>query len=276
MTKYNKGDFDAATLDALTAHGKLSTKEQRELCRLAQAGDDAARHKLIEENTKLVVAQVKKFCPSTADARFMDLFQAGIVGFLIAIDKFDLSKEVAVSTYAVWWIKAKIRDELQKTGARVLRFKSLYNKFRSMRYKMYKEDKCFPTDTAVFSKLEWDETTIKKFISARDTQLVSIHNLDPQDIHENLDLESSDTSERVLSAFIETEQMGAMYAALQELDETTRGIIMRHYGLGYDSTATYDQLSEIFEMTRERVRILENQGLRQIYFHMEFPELEEK
>lgn len=271
----DKCDFDADSLDAMTAEESLSKEEQRALCTLAQAGDTEARHRLIETNTKLVVAQVKKFCTSTADPRFHDLFQAGIVGFLTAIDKFDLSKDVAVSTYAVWWIKAKVRDELQKTGNKVLRFKSLYAKFRTMRYKLYKEFKCDPRDSEVFARLEWDDATIKKFITARDTQLVSIHNLDQQDIHSGKDMDNSDTGERVLSAFMESEQLGAMYAALQELDETTRGIIMRHYGLGYDSTATYDQLSEIFQMTREKVRMLENQGLRQVYFSMEFPELKE-
>ena len=267
-------DPEEEAIKQLTDHDILPAAEQRELCRLSQAGDSAARHKLVECNMKLVLSQVKKFCSSTQDPRFMDLLQAGTIGFLTAVDKFDLTRESAVSTYAVWWIKAKIRDELAKTGSKVLRFKSLHNKFKRTRYRLLKETKCQPLDEEVFAELEWNEETIKKFQIAQDTQLVSMNQMDPTDLHNQSGLDDSDTDtgEKVLVDLITSERSDSMYAALQELDATTRGIIMRHYGIGYEDTATYDQLATIFSMTRERVRLIENEGLRQIYFLMEFPQ----
>jgi RNA polymerase primary sigma factor len=76
------------------------------------------RNKIIEHNLKLVLNIANKY--SNKGLPFDDLFQAGIIGFIRAIDKYDPSESAKLSTYAVWWIRQKITRELS-TDARMIR-----------------------------------------------------------------------------------------------------------------------------------------------------------
>lgn len=98
---------------------RLSPEETRELIVLAQAGDAGARERLIEGNLKLVMSVARRFLGRAKDLD--DLFQVGCIGLMRAIDRFDLSYDVAFSTYAVPIIIGEIQkflreDRLVKTG----------------------------------------------------------------------------------------------------------------------------------------------------------------
>ena len=85
----------------------LSAKEQTELMVKLKAGDRQAREKFIVGNMRLVLSLVKRFWSKNANAD--DVFQAGCVGLIKAIDNFDLSVGVKFSTYAVPMILGEIK-----------------------------------------------------------------------------------------------------------------------------------------------------------------------
>ena len=78
---------------------KLSAKENEELIVRLKAGDEVAREKFIVGNMRLVLSLVKRFWAKNANAD--DVFQAGCVGLIKAIDNFDPKFQVKFSTYAV-------------------------------------------------------------------------------------------------------------------------------------------------------------------------------
>ncbi len=78
---------------------KLTAEENEELMRRLKAGDEKAREKFIVGNMRLVLSLVKRFWAKNAAAD--DVFQAGCVGLIKAIDHFDLKFNVKFSTYAV-------------------------------------------------------------------------------------------------------------------------------------------------------------------------------
>lgn len=86
----------------------------RELVRQAQAGDKAARDRLVEANLRLVRSLVSRFATTSADPE--DLFQLGCIGLLKAVDRFDLAYDVRFSTYAVPLILGEIRRHLRDDG----------------------------------------------------------------------------------------------------------------------------------------------------------------
>ena len=86
-----------------------------ELIRLAQSGDPAAMETLVQENSALVWAVAKRFLGRGAEAD--DLYQLGCVGFLKAVEGFDLSYGTQFSTYAVPKISGEIRRFLRDDGA---------------------------------------------------------------------------------------------------------------------------------------------------------------
>jgi RNA polymerase primary sigma factor len=86
----------------------LTPNEQRALAQRAQSGDNDARDQLVLTNLRLVIKIVKDF-PQFISLHFDEMYQAGVVGLLNAIDHYDLARGTAFSTCAVWWIHQSIR-----------------------------------------------------------------------------------------------------------------------------------------------------------------------
>jgi RNA polymerase primary sigma factor len=95
-----------AYFDQLKAIPLLNFEEELELSRRIQEGDEAARHKMIEANLRLVIKIARSYI--TADVPFMDIIQEGNIGLMHAAEKYDHIKNVRFSTYANWWIRQAI------------------------------------------------------------------------------------------------------------------------------------------------------------------------
>lgn len=93
-----------------------STKEEdwKTSIKKAQNGDKESRDRLITENTGLVYMVLKRFANRGMEQE--DLFQIGVIGLMKAIDKFDISRELSLSTYAVPMIVGEIRRFLRDDG----------------------------------------------------------------------------------------------------------------------------------------------------------------
>jgi RNA polymerase primary sigma factor len=100
---------DESLLAYISQIGKfplLSFEEELELSRRIQAGDEAARRRLIEANLKLVIKIARGYV--TQDVSLMDLVQEGNMGLMRAAEKYDHARQLRFSTYAAWWIRQAI------------------------------------------------------------------------------------------------------------------------------------------------------------------------
>ena len=88
---------------------RLSQVEEQHLIELSQNGDKRALNRLIRLNTGLVHKIVNKFPMKNANCSYEDLYQEGILGLMHAINKFDLSRNLRLSTYSYYWISARVR-----------------------------------------------------------------------------------------------------------------------------------------------------------------------
>ena len=87
----------------------LTDDEIRTLFKRIEAGDKAAHDVVVEHNLRLVVKYAKSIKKAyRAEEPIMDLVQAGNIGLMRAVDKFEVDKGYAFSTYASWWIKQSI------------------------------------------------------------------------------------------------------------------------------------------------------------------------
>lgn len=108
MTSTASGDTLPALRDLARLHAPLALEEERELILRAKAGDAAARDALVRGHMRLVVATVRKL-RRMADE---DLIAEGVLGLLEALDRFDTSYGVRLSTYAAPWIRVHAQRHL--------------------------------------------------------------------------------------------------------------------------------------------------------------------
>jgi RNA polymerase sigma factor (sigma-70 family) len=91
---------------------RLTQAEELDLITLAQVGDNKGKwalRKLIDHNTGLVHKVVSKFPMKNCVCSYDDLYQEGLLGFIHAIEKFDVTRNIRLSTYSYYWIVAKVR-----------------------------------------------------------------------------------------------------------------------------------------------------------------------
>src|SRR5262245_10824399 len=92
----------------------LTRAEERELARRKDAGDEAAKQRLIEANLRLVMSITRNYTKSGVP--LLDLIQEGNLGLIRAVEKFDWRMGYKLSTYATWWIRQAVTRALADQG----------------------------------------------------------------------------------------------------------------------------------------------------------------
>src|ERR687883_725393 len=92
----------------------LTPAQERELARLKDEGDEAAKRRLIESNLRLVMSITRNY--TKAGVPLLDLIQEGNLGLIRAVEKFDYRMGFKLSTYATWWIRQAVARALADQG----------------------------------------------------------------------------------------------------------------------------------------------------------------
>ncbi len=235
---------------------KLSAKENDELMQRLKAGDEHARELFIVGNMRLVLSLVKRFWAKNANAD--DVFQAGCVGLIKAIDNFDLKFNVKFSTYAVPMILGEIK--------RFLRDGNSLRVSRSIRDTAYRILK-------VREGLEEkdEEATIERI--AREMQVKErevVYALDaisdPVSLYDPVYNKSGDTLELMDQLYDETQsetiwtERVALREAMNKLGERERKILLLRYFEGKTQT----EISAEVGISQAQVSRLEKSALKRI------------
>ena len=238
----------------------LTQEEMRELIARAQAGDDDARKKMLEGNTRLVWSIVQRF--SSRGIELDDLFQIGCIGLMKSVDKFDLKYEVKFSTYAVPMIIGEIQRFLRDDGmVKVSRsIRELNFKIRHATENYMKTNEKPPSMAELAEILD---VSIDDIIMATDAMR------DPASLHEQLYENDGDSVTLMDQMRDEKSQLPFDYIPLKEvlkrLGKREQSIIYLRYFV--DLTQT--EIAERLGISQVQVSRLEKKILAQLKVWME-------
>ncbi len=234
----------------------LSNKEQQELMLKLKSGDDEARQKFITCNLRLVLSLVRRFWAKNANAD--DVFQAGCVGLIKAIDNFDVSVGVRFSTYAVPMILGEIKRYLRDGNSlRVSR------SIRDTAYQVLKVREKLEVDD---ENVTYDKIAKEMNIAVSEVAYALDAISDPVSLYDPVYNKSGDTLLLMDQIFdvknndeVWTEK-AALYEAMQKLEKREKEILLLRYFEGKTQT----EISQEVGISQAQVSRLEKNALKQI------------
>ena len=263
--EYNLDDPVRMYLKEIGQIKLLSADEEIELAKAVSEGDQYAKNKLTEANLRLVVSIAKKY--SGRGLHILDLIQEGNTGLIRAVDKFDWTKGNKFSTYATWWIRQAITRAIADQ-ARTIRVPvhmvEVINKATRCNRKLVQELGREPTVEEIAAELN---LPVEKIIEANRTAADTL----------SLDTPVGDEEDTSIGSFVEDERTPgpadatsnallaeALKEILDTLTEREADVLRMRFGMYDGRTHTLEEVGKIFNVTRERIRQIENKAIRKL------------
>jgi len=256
-------------LDEIGISPLLTADEEKYFSRLALAGDESARQRMIESNLRLVVKISRRY--SNRGLPLLDLIEEGNLGLIHAVKKFDPERGFRFSTYATWWIRQTIERAIMNQS-RTVRLpihiiKDINSCLRVAR-RLRQEREVNPTVQDIALYLQRDVSEVQRLMT----------------LHERVTLRAGASDEEG-SAPVDRLQakrnLGPSQCAQKavvndivdhwvcELNDKQRAVVERRFGLHGCRRATLEQIGEEIGVTRERVRQIQLDALTNLRDMME-------
>lgn len=243
----------------------LTPQEEIQLAARIKKGDKRAREHMIKANLRLVVKIARDY--EGIGLPLLDLISEGNIGLMKAVERFDPAKGGKLSTYGSWWIKQAIKRALANQSKTIRLPVHLVDKIAKMRrtaMQLQEELGREPTDDELAEALQTTPARIAqmRMASVRPTSLdAPIGDDDSNSYSEVVQDENAETPYEMLEDKTVTGMLAEMVTRLDPREAT---ILRFRFGLDGGSERTLEEVGEKFNVTRERVRQIQNIALRKM------------